>query len=230
MDKYSLEFNPEYNLHRITDKLYCVEMPNAYDLAMLFVRYQEYYESPNPNVRGQDYSLEEYIRWYSIKGRGKISQYNSFSYPEDFCGYNIPSSAIIRVKHPNMYDRLMQVIKNRIVRDIKEYSTDVDYTFYLIGSENMDSETLKHEISHGLYHLNENYKEKANKLINDLDKKDIKKFIEVLKTYHYCEVMYDEITAFTSTGEMRDSFPNINPKKFKKHFKKYYKLITPQLI
>jgi len=233
--KNILKFKPEYTLFKITSQLYCVEMPNAYDLAMLFVRYQEYYESPNPNVRNKSFVLEEYMRWYATEGRNKDrNKHDSFSYPADFCGFNIPSYAldvVKTVKHKNMYDNLMKEIVKKVKKDLKEENPELK-KFYLIGCPKMDSDTLKHEISHGLYHLNSDYKVQADTLIEKLlSKKDIKKFIIALRTYHYCEeVMYDEMTAFMSTGEMHTIFPDVKTKKFKKHFKSYYENIEPKLI
>jgi hypothetical protein len=233
--KNILEFKPEYTLFKITSQLYCVEMPNSYDLAMLFVRYQEYYESPNPNVRNKPFILEEYMRWYAIEGRNNDgNKPDSFSYPADFCGFNIPSyalDAVKTVKHKNMYDNLMTAIVKKVKKDLKAEDPQLK-KFYLIGCSKMDSDTLKHEISHGLYHLDSGYKVQADFLIKkELSKKNIKKFKKALRTYHYCEeVMYDEMTAFMSTGEIHSIFPDIKTKKFKKHFKSYYKYIEPTII
>jgi hypothetical protein len=232
----------KYNLHKITDKLYCVEMPCGYDLAMLFLRYQEYYESPNPNVKGKAFDLFEYMRWYATTNTRRYNKdsYKSFSYPIDFCGFNIPSYAITDTLinneysgHLNIYDDLMYEIYYRITQDmgINQHS-DPNNKFYLIGTQKMRSSTMKHEIAHGLFYLNDTYREKCLMLINEhLDKDQIKAFKKILKEYHYsADVMLDEIQAYTSTGEFAHGFPTVNMEPFKKHFNKYYKQLKSHKI
>lgn len=240
--KYELKKPFKYTLHRITDKLYCVEMPCAYDLAMLFVRYQEYYESPNPNVKDKAFDLVEYMRWYATTNTRRYitKSHKSFSYPIDFCGFNIPSYAITDILiheeykgQLNIYDDLMYDIYVRIAKDMEtQYFSDPDFKFYLIGTPKMKSSTLKHEIAHGLFYLDDAYRDECLMLIKKhLDKDQIKEFKKVLKEYHYSSsVMLDEIQAYTSTGEYVDEFPSVNMEPFTKHFNKYYKQLKPHKI
>lgn len=232
----------KYKLFKITDRLYCIEMPNTYDLAMLFVRYQEYYESPSDNVRNSIFNLDHYMRWYSINNKShkhNPKSHMSFSYPIDYVGYNIPSSVItdilIRNKYDgnlNMYDTLMREIYNSILDDIGRTTNN---SFYLIGTPKMQSNTMKHEIAHGLYYLNGNYYAGVNKLIEDnITEGEINNFKSVLKNYHYSDdVMLDEIQAYLSTGDMMSELPKLSDtclKAFKANFKSYYKGIKPKLI
>lgn len=217
-------------------------MPCGYDLAMLFLRYQEYYESPNPNVKDSAYDLETYMRWYATTNTRRFhdDSHRSFSYPIDFCGFNIPSYAIYNilinqeyVGNLNIYDELMLTIYNRIAEDmgITEYS-DPNFKFYLIGTPKMKSSTLKHEIAHGLFYLNDEYRNGCLSLIKKhLSKDQVKSFKKVLKEYHYSgDVMLDEIQAYTSTGEYAHGFPTVNMEPFIKHFKGYYKSLKSHKI
>lgn len=232
----------KYNLHKIADKLYCVEMPCSYDLAMLFVRYQEYYESPNPNVKDSSFDLEAYMRWYATTNIRRFHRdaHKSFSYPIDFCGFNIPSYVIYNILinqdytgNLNIYDDLMLNIYNSIAEDmgITEYS-DPKFKFYLIGTPKMKSSTLKHEIAHGLFYLNDEYRDRCLSLIKKhLSKDQVKAFKKVLKEYHYSsDVMLDEIQAYTSTGEYVHGFPSVPMEPFMKHFNEYYKQLKPHKI
>lgn len=236
--KHSLGFNPKFKLYKITNNLYCVEMKNPYDLAMLFVRYQEYYESPNPLVRGQAFDIDEYMRWYATSDTRRYvkGSENTFSYPTDFAGYNIPSSSIndILIKgnykgNLNMWDNLMMDIRNSVILDIGKGE---EHNFYLIGTPHMDSDVLRHEIAHGFYYLGIIYRDLMNDLIKtDLTKVQLKEFKKVLKTYHYAdEVMLDEIQAYLSADEQNREFPKVNDSGFKTVFKEYYKNIKPKLI
>lgn len=236
MSKNSLAFKPNFKLYNIAPRLYCVEMPNPYDLAMLFVRYQEYYESQNPNVRGKEFSLDEYMRWYAISDQRRYvkGSNNLFSYPKDFCGFNIPSSVIHdilgkrRFKDSlNIYDTLMVEIYMAINQDICKYEHGGDLKFYLIGTNLMDSDTLRHEIAHGLYHNLTTYRNDMNELIKKiLTPQQINDFKKSLRTFGYCEkVMFDEIQAFLSTGT-RSEFPKIAKRKiFVNYFNMFYKNI-----
>ena len=73
-DKNLLHFKPEYKLYKIAPKLFCVEMPNTYDLSMLFVRYQEYYESPNPKFRNKAFKLLDSAKQIGVNA-AKIQVY-----------------------------------------------------------------------------------------------------------------------------------------------------------
>jgi hypothetical protein len=44
--------------------IYCVEVDDDYDRAMLFCRYQEFYESPYKKFRGKPFTWMEYMRHY----------------------------------------------------------------------------------------------------------------------------------------------------------------------
>jgi len=235
-NKNSLEFNPKFNLHKIADRLYCVEMPSMYDLSMLFVRYQEYYESPNPEVRNKAYDLELYKRWYatSKQRRYVLGSDNSFSYTLDFAGFNVPSHVLTDILLDfkyygslNVYDYLMKRIYNTIIADIGG-----EYPFYLIGTQKMKSDVLKHEIAHGFYHLIPEYKETMDNLINTiLTPSKIKKFKKSLVQYHYTEeVMYDEMQAYLSTEKNLDGFPEVDMTEFKKFYNKHYKTVKPKLM
>lgn len=241
MPKNSLAFKPKFTLYNIAPRLYCVEMENPYDLAMLFVRYQEYYESQNPNVRGKAYDLDEYMRWYAISDlrRHVKGSNNTFSYVKDFCGFNIPSSVIHDILGKRkftggltMYDGLMVEIYMAINQDLCKNLHSGDMKFYLIGSPKMDSDTLKHEIAHGFYNNLDTYRTDMNELIKaTLTKEEIKAFKVELRKFGYCEkVMFDEIQAFLSTGT-RSEFPKIKMRRrFTSYFNLYYKTVKLRKI
>jgi hypothetical protein len=69
--------------------IYCVEVDDNYDRAMLFCRYQEFYESPYKQFRGKPFTWMEYMRFYKNSWKKNV-----FTYPEDWVGYNIPSTIL----------------------------------------------------------------------------------------------------------------------------------------
>ena len=74
----------KYKIKEVKPNVFAVIVKDNYDRAMLFCRAQEYYESPNKKFRGKDFSIWDYMKWYSSEyGRG-------FSYGVDWGGFNIP--------------------------------------------------------------------------------------------------------------------------------------------
>ena len=71
----------------IRPSVYCVIVDDNYDRAMLFCRYQEFYESPYKKFRNKYFSWMEYMRHYKDHWKK-----DTFTYPIDWSGYNIQSN------------------------------------------------------------------------------------------------------------------------------------------
>lgn len=209
---------------KIKPNIYAVSVADDYDRAMLFCRYQEHYESPYKEIRGKRFTLEYFMRFYCRKRKTR-----NFQYPSDWGGYNIPSDVLIRAHYlfesiPNEYDTIM----SQIIEFCS--SSSKGQPFYLIGIDTFSStKTMRHELSHGLYHTNSHYKESCDKLISEIDKKDYNIAKRELLKIGYADdkkIIDDEIQAFFSTG-LYGGLVNekLKPytKKFSQNFKKYYK-------
>ena len=212
--KSSLDFDIKYKLYRLAERLYCLEIASPYDLGMTFLRYQEYYESPNKDVRGQIYDIDEYMRWYSTKNKTRSIQRGVFSYVADFAGYNIPSTALTDILVENRYKGRLSIYDEFMKHNVYEVICNdmkTNDTFYLIGTDKMKSDVLRHEAAHGFYYINPEYKNTMDSLIKKHIPKDtIKEFKEILKGYHYhADVMIDEIQSFVSSDEKRNDFPKV---------------------
>jgi hypothetical protein len=73
--------------------------------------------------------------------------------------------------------------------------------YYLIGVDSFESSTMDHEIAHGLFYVNDDYKKKAFELVDNLPKRIMNGMSNVLLDMGYCEdVLIDEIQAYMSTG------------------------------
>jgi len=110
----------QYSIKEIKPKVFAVIVPDRYHRAMLFMRVQEYYESPNPKFRGKkNFNMWEYIEWYSRKHA------DSFTYASDWVGFNFPLEVAL-----NCYDTLEDMytpydeIMSKIVWDIYEMNKD----------------------------------------------------------------------------------------------------------
>lgn len=206
---------------KVKPNIYAVIIKDDYDRAMLFCRYQEFYESPFKEIRNKFFTLETLMRVYTKKNK---KQY--FTYPGDWVGYNIPSDSLYSACEKfdtslSSYDYIMRDIIYFCERNSN------GKPFYLIGVDKFKSGTMDHEIAHGLYHTNEKYKTSVDRLISEIPKKEYNLAKrELLKMGYVNEkrIIDDEIQAFFSTGLVKGlsiSTFKIRAKKFSSNFKSF---------
>jgi len=155
----------------------------------------------------------------------------TFTYPEDWSGYNIPCN-ILQVAHHQFckdteYDSIMNDIYWYCAKDSSEKNDGRRTDWYLIGASSKDLKTLDHEIAHGLYFTNKDYKRDANKLIKGIKPTHYDKLKKKLMKMGYVndkKIIDDEIQAFMSTG-LYNGLDTKELKKYEtgfvKNFKKY---------
>jgi hypothetical protein len=206
-----------YILREIIDKVWLAEFDNSYEMAMTFLRYQEFYESPNSLFFRKPFLIKEYVKWYSDGGE--------FTYHNDWTGFNIPSEMIFEcqknIPDYNKWDDLM----SEIVNEIKNKNID---RFYLIGTKNGDSGVLDHEIAHGLFYTNKDYKNEMLDLYNNMcskAKENIHNYLRESGGYSE-EVFIDETQAYLSTGFYYMKSVNKEAKKFRQVYDKYKMAIS----
>ena len=204
--------------------IYCVEIDDDYDRAMLFCRYQEFYESPYKEIRNKFFSWEKFMLVYRSKWKK-----NLFTYPEDWSGFNIPSNIIFKGltvfdKDKGPYDEIMSDIwyacENYPLRFNKPRTK-----WYLIGADTLKSKTMDHEIAHGLYYTNKQYKNNCNELISKIKPTHYNKLKKTLMMMGYVgdkKIIDDEIQAFMSTG-LYNGLEKKELKKYEKDFIENFK-------
>lgn len=193
-------------------------------MCMHFFRVQEFYESSDNKIRNKPFDFFDAMESYSKKyGNG------AFTYTSDWGGFNIPGEKIeecfiscfknINGFKLNKYDSLMY----STFKKIKKKSCNKK--FYIIGCLSKDKETLKHEIAHAMYYLDDEYRKECHSLTKQITKSDYLFICKKLKSMGYHRsVCDDEIQAYFSTG-LHESFKNRAKKyqsRYKKLFKKYY--------
>ena len=190
----------KYLIKEVNPNIYAVIIKNKYDRAMTFFRAQEYYECPSPKFRGKRFSIWDYMKWYHEKyGRG-------FSYGSDWSGFNIPVKTIrecynLLNKIESPYDNVMDDILS--VLSIKVESKNG----YVIGCGITKGDTFNHEVCHGLYYTNKDYKKQMDALTKGLPKKYYDKFKEnILEMGYASKVVDDEIQAYLQYGYEADHF------------------------
>ncbi len=106
------------------------------------------------------------------------------------------------------------------VCEMNDYSCDG----YIIGAGDLDGETFRHEVCHGLYSTNPLYKEMADEITQMIPTKLYNQLVNNLVEYGYTlEVMDDEVQAYLMTNwETTSISKKVNRKEVSK-FSKLYK-------
>jgi hypothetical protein len=208
----------------IKPRIYCVLVDDDYDRAMLFCRYQEFYESPYKEFRGKKFSWMEYMRFYKSAWKKRV-----FTYPEDWSGYNIPSNVLEKgvdtFYKETQYDEIMNDIYFYCGNNTQQKNSGTRCDWYLIGASSKDLKTLDHEIAHGLYYTNKAYKKSVDKLINNIKPSHYEKLKKKLTKMGYVDdkkIIDDEINAFMSTG-LYNGLDTKELKKYEKEFIRNFK-------
>jgi hypothetical protein len=216
-----------FSVRPILPHVYHLHFEDGYDLAMHFVRVQEYYESPK--FFSKIFSLVDFMEWYA-KEYGK----GAFTYPADWSGFNVPSTALLGVYGQpelipdfNRYDALM----SHLVRCAKLIEMD---KFYFIGTSSAgykgdsdEENVLDHEVAHALYFTNAKYQREVTRCLADMDPEVRVEAKQALARMGYhSTTIDDEIHAYSATGLCTDLQGIISPaeqKPFQKVFKEFRK-------
>lgn len=208
-------------LGRVTE----VECSSQYLVCDIFLRIQEYYESPFVEIKDKVFSLEYYTN-LSIKEHG------SFDYHSTWSGFNVPGDIANRWVEDFKGTGFRHVEKEHLVPVISELKETYGDNYALIGYINGDEDILDHEYCHALYYLNPSYRDSANNLIREMESinPDLLRVLgtQILGLGYHPDVLYDEIQAYLATSdddELRERF-NIEPAvalEFQKLFIKYNK-------
>jgi hypothetical protein len=215
----------EYKIEEVRPNVFAVIVKDHYHRAMLFCRVQEYYESPNPQFRGKNFSIWDYIEWYSREHN------DVFTYTFDWGGFNIPLKTAwdcyekLRVSE-TPYDGVMDVIIRTIEMTMFNKKNTRNWNAYIIGADSTESDTFEHEICHGLYATNKEYKLLVDEVTETISTKDYSTFKNNLIKMGYTDgVIDDEIQAYLSTNYEYTKFSKGVSKKVCKQLHKQYKAI-----
>jgi hypothetical protein len=203
------------SLKQIRPQVFHIECASRRELGMLFLRYTEFYESKYDHIRGQRFTLVEQQQVYCREHLGSADA--NWTYTTDWSGYNIPARTIdevhsLGIPDPNHYDSLMAGIYGMIKAEA------LGKEAYLIGTtKGCPVETLRHELTHALFCLNQDYRGDASAIIHSCG---------VLG--HLCQILFDgnypdkvhtdEINAYLTTG---DAFFNVSDYEFLQHTEAY---------
>jgi hypothetical protein len=193
----NIAFKPDYNFYQLMPGIFLLEVDGNCDLAMSFLRTQEFYESVNDEFRGQPFTLDSYKEWYKTQ-----SKTGEFSYGEDWLGFNIPSHVIEKCYAVNNEilptDSFFLEINAMCKKLTVEAGLD---SYYLLGVRKDDTDTLDHEIAHGLFTTNPQYKSAMLRELSTIEPSLKAQLFQCLFDIGYAaDVHEDEAQAFLSTG------------------------------
>lgn len=164
---------------KIREGIYQLDYPNQEALAKAMIRFQEHYESPK--FRNEIFTLGQFREWY-------CQEYGGFTYYEDWNGFNFPSH-ILDNFHRGLFDPLTE--EEQKVLSVLPGSRE---TFYVIGTHGGgDDNVLEHEICHGTYYNNPDYRDAINKELAKYEGQ-LNDVHEWLLKIGYCEAVLDDET------------------------------------
>lgn len=213
---------PKVKLREINEGIFVLDFKRHYDLAMHFLRVQETYESANPLFRNRSFTLVDFMDWYIHKYKR-----GGFSYPFDWGGFNVPSTIMdmvygkeslssARVRDWNKYDDYMSKLHLKLSSEASRY--------YLVGISEGNEETLSHELAHGLYFTNPQYRREANGLVSNLPKSVRKRMNAYLTGLGYARnVLVDETQAYLATGLTQSLREYVSVRREQPPFRALYK-------
>lgn len=198
------------------------------ELCRHFLRFQEHYECPK--FKGKVFTLKEYKEWYITNSeRGKKT--GKFTYYSDIDGFNIPCHVF-----SNFEDGLFNPLTER-EKTILDIIKGRPQVYVVIGTHGQDkdhNDTFKHELGHGLYYIQSNYRKKVQSILKKLPKSAKTKMNRYLRNrcYHK-DVWTDETHAFLLADldylQKCNVFKKVSPElsnivqKLEKNYNKYIK-------
>ncbi len=186
----------EYRVERISKHgLWLVSHENPIDLGQLFLRAQEFFESPNPGFVGSQFTVAEYVKWYSEN----VSEEKTFSYFDDFQGYNVPGEVVDKFLETPILDmNPHDLLFARIAQAVKVAQNG---PYYIVGARLSKAALYEHELAHGMWALRPEYHKEAAALVAALPIKVREEMEQALAKEGYSEaVMEDELHAYLATG------------------------------
>ena len=212
----------DYKIEEVKPNVFAVVVPDGYHRAMLFCRVQEYYESPNPQFRGKNFSIWDYIEWYSKEHN------NTFTYTSDWSGFNIPLKTAYDCyeklrEYETPYDEVMNSIVGTIELRMFHKKSTRNWNAYIIGAGTTEGDTFQHEICHGLYATNKQYKQLVDEITETIEWQDYLQFEKNLLDMGYTAgVVPDEIQAYLAFGHDYKTFTKGVSKKVCNELHKQY--------
>lgn len=202
--------------------IFLLEVKGNKNLASIFLRAQEFYESTNDSIRGKSFTIKEYTKWYKT-----LNENNEFSYAKDWQGFNINCNTLEMCYQINKERCIADYFLLYIARICKKISSQKNYkNYYLLGVKVNDVKVLRHEMAHAFFYTNSEYKKLMVQHFLSLPVEFQNKMSIILSDLgYYKDVHIDELQAYFATGLNNEIKSQLTPQeiKYSNTFKKIYK-------
>lgn len=176
-------------LKQIAKQIYAIESDTSYDVAKMFLRFQENYESPK--FRNKTFTLKEFKEFYK-----KYTNRKTFTYYSDWSGFNIPGYIVRRFENGSFGS--LSRDEKWLINSLKK--ANVKGKFYLLGYAKKSADVKKHEIAHGLFYTNREYKKEVIQALLGLPNETKNLMVGyLLKIGYHGAVVIDELHAWALT-------------------------------
>lgn len=183
-----------FDVREVIDGVLLIRLPSAHLLGATFLRFQEFYESPE--FTGSLFSIKEYRDWYRT-----TTSHGGFSYYSDWAGFNVPDYVFAQFKPMGFVpSKLESILLERIGEHTKP--------FYVIGAA-ADCDFwgyAQHELAHALYYLDPQYRSDVDTIVAELETTQFEHAL-VSSGYDDSKVL-DEMQAYLLDGPqaIRESY------------------------
>jgi hypothetical protein len=173
----------------LAPNIYAVEGTISSEVAKLFLRFQECYESPK--FRDEIFTLKEFKKYYK-----EFTNSTSFTYYYDWVGFNVPGTIIDKFINGRFNPLTRQELW--LVNQIKKFHKSGN-RYYVIGYKKNSRGTLKHEMAHAKFHIYPQYRTEVLKVLGKCipDEESVKLADHLRKMGYHSKVIMDEIHAYT---------------------------------
>ena len=133
---------------------YHLKAKDQYELTSTLMRIQEFYESSIDGIRGAYFDIEEFMDAYA-------EEHGTFSYFEDWIGFNLDNRSIRRffkmfpTRRLTKKEKAFKKLITPLLKSRRKFSIIATYE-----KTTKPYTTFEHELAHGLYYLEVKYKRK----------------------------------------------------------------------
>ncbi len=216
----------KYKIRCVAPKIYAVIVPNNDDRSLLFCRIQEYSESPNPDFRNKTFDMHDFVAWYAQHNNG------DFSYAKDWQGFNVSYRNAIKCYQalPSELMTAYDQVFLQILAKIAQYIGNTNENAYIISAESLTSTTMQHEMFHGIYYTNEDYRKQTDKALAKLPRDVYNRLKSNLIGLGYFDnkyVIHNEMQAYMRGRDW--THPNVSQGIHRKNLKEAHSIIAQNL-
>jgi hypothetical protein len=182
-----------------------LSFPNRRELTLTMCRPQEFYESDRSEIRGKYFDWEKFIESFSDES-GRIEYFSFWS------GFNFPGTAF--EKFLEAFEGNLSSREGRLALEVFS-KVDRSRPYYVIATLPNAADTIRHEMAHALFCVNQEYRKKVESLLASVSEDVLFKMESGLERMGYSSTVHpDEIQAYLSTAssaELKSRFNLAHP-------------------